>query len=354
MARQLTIKQIASLAGVSAGTVDRIIHNRGRVSEKALARVREVLDSQGYKNNIHSSAISLRKSFKLIAAIPSSAPGEYWDLVRRGIVAAEEEYSDVSLSLEFCFFDEFAGESCKTVFDSVLDYEPSAVMIGTTFVEQSRELCERLDQTGVPYALIDGSIEGSHPVAVFEADQTACGRILARLLNPLSVGGAVATMNPRRTGTVFSNNTRRRLAAFTDYYREIGREDCLKPCRFSVVDREAAESEISDFLAKNPDVKVMVVLNSASYVVSDALVSLGRTDIKVGGFDVTENNARCIRNGTLEFVVSQRPEYQGFNAVESVIRYLVYGTLNSSEIPVMRADIIIKENLNQYLPYSPK
>ena len=39
-----TIKDIARMAGVSAGTVDRVLHNRGDVSEKSKEKVQKVLD----------------------------------------------------------------------------------------------------------------------------------------------------------------------------------------------------------------------------------------------------------------------------------------------------------------------
>lgn len=38
-----TIKDIARMAGVSAGTVDRVLHNRGDVSPKSKAKVQKVL-----------------------------------------------------------------------------------------------------------------------------------------------------------------------------------------------------------------------------------------------------------------------------------------------------------------------
>ena len=44
MKKNYTIKDIAELAGVSKGTVDRVIHKRGKVSSKALEQVNKVLD----------------------------------------------------------------------------------------------------------------------------------------------------------------------------------------------------------------------------------------------------------------------------------------------------------------------
>ena len=49
------IKDIAIMSGVSTGTVDRIIHNRGKVSEEARGKVEEVLKKVDYKPNIVAS-----------------------------------------------------------------------------------------------------------------------------------------------------------------------------------------------------------------------------------------------------------------------------------------------------------
>ena len=47
-----TIKDIARMAGVSAGTVDRVLHNRGDVSPKSKAKVQKVLDEIHYQPNV--------------------------------------------------------------------------------------------------------------------------------------------------------------------------------------------------------------------------------------------------------------------------------------------------------------
>ena len=43
MAEKIRIKDIAERAGVSVGTVDRVLHKRPNVSESALKRVEKVL-----------------------------------------------------------------------------------------------------------------------------------------------------------------------------------------------------------------------------------------------------------------------------------------------------------------------
>ena len=47
-----TIKDIARMAGVSAGTVDRVLHNRGDVSPQSKAKVQKVLDEIHYQPNV--------------------------------------------------------------------------------------------------------------------------------------------------------------------------------------------------------------------------------------------------------------------------------------------------------------
>lgn len=347
MAKKLTIKKIAQLSGVSAGTVDRVLHNRGRVSEEAYAKVRKVLDKQDYRRNIHTSAVSLKKTFRLAVAIPRSEKGEYWDLIRDGIIEAEVEYSDISMDTFFCFFDQFDSLSCKEAFEGIPDINPSAVIIGTTFVEETKQLCEVLEAKNIPYVFVDGFVEGTKPVAVFSANQDICGRILARMMDAFTPDtGDIAIFHPKRKGTMFSNNSLLRLKAFKEYFREEGKLSKLKEGYFSVNNPDAVIEEVSEFLKMYPNVGGISVLISTGYIIADALSALGRTDICVGGFDITANNARCLLDGSLDMAVSQRPETQGFDAVEYVIRYLLYSTLGPQTPGTVNVQIVLKENLS--------
>ncbi len=47
----VTLRKIAEIAGVSRGTVDRVINNRGHVNETVEARIRQIAEELGYEPN---------------------------------------------------------------------------------------------------------------------------------------------------------------------------------------------------------------------------------------------------------------------------------------------------------------
>ena len=51
----VTLQQIAEFAGVSRGTVDRALHNRGRVNPEVAARIRKIADELGYRGSVSDS-----------------------------------------------------------------------------------------------------------------------------------------------------------------------------------------------------------------------------------------------------------------------------------------------------------
>ena len=183
MAKQLTIADIAKLSGVSAGTVDRILHNRGKVAPATRAAVEKVLQESGYRFNIHTSAVALKKGYRITVTMPSSVDGEYWNQMLNGIGHALDEFSDIKLECGFCFYNPFDMYSCRTVFESIPAQEPDAVLIGPIFPDETMKLCNSLKNRNIPYVFVDEDIPGSSPVASYSTDQTACGRLMGKLLH---------------------------------------------------------------------------------------------------------------------------------------------------------------------------
>ena len=59
--KNYTIKDIARMAGVSAGTVDRVLHNRGDVSAASREKVQKVLDEIDYHPNMFAIGLAAKK-----------------------------------------------------------------------------------------------------------------------------------------------------------------------------------------------------------------------------------------------------------------------------------------------------
>ncbi len=347
----LTIKQIANLSGVSAGTVDRVLHNRGKVSPEAMEAVNKVLASRAYKYNLHTSAVAFKKTkktLKIVVAIPSSDQGEYWDMIRSGIEEAFSEYSDYSIERKFVFFEPFDSISCRKAFESIADSDYSAYIIANVFIEETKALCFRLDSRRIPYVFVDGSIEGTSPIASFRADQNACGQLLARLMDGLTPQGKeLALLLPKRKGTQLSNNSIIRKSSFMSYFARSGKERIIKESLFSTSASDQTRSEVQAFLSDNPNVGGIAVVISSCYLISDALKASGIDDIIVGGFDVTSGNLRCVNEESLDFLIDQHPDRQGFYAVESMLHFLLYGAPDSTLREIIPIDIVFKENLPQ-------
>ena len=349
MAKQVKIKDIAKMAGVSAGTVDRILHNRGNVSAASQAAVERVLAETGYRYNIHTSAVSLKRTYKVIIAIPTARKGEYWGNIQSGIEHAMEEYSDVNIEYEYAYYNQFDIFSCRNSFAAIPDMDPSAVIIGATFVSETMILCEKLDQKGIPYIFVDAVIEGTHPAATYSSDQHKCGRIVGRLLNLFTPRDAeLAVFGSRRIGNERASNSLARMAGLTEYFQGLNYRRTIKASKISVLEPEESRKDILQFLQDNPAVKGIAVLNSRGYILADILSANAIRDIRIICFDLTENNTRCIQDGTLSAIICQRPELQGFHAIKATIRTLLYNIQEKNRHHLMPADIIIKENLPMY------
>lgn len=66
MAERIRIKDIAERAGVSVGTVDRVLHDRPNVSKPAREKVEQALKEMNYQPNMYASALAYNKAYTFI------------------------------------------------------------------------------------------------------------------------------------------------------------------------------------------------------------------------------------------------------------------------------------------------
>lgn len=148
---KIRIKDVAQMAGVSPGTVDRVLHNRGNVSQESLKAVQKALGKMNYHSNIHVSAISLKKSYKIVVLIPQYSTGDYWEQITNGIELAMERYSGIEVDCIYCQYDQFDLFSARRAYSQIVGMEPNGVIIGPTFRQEAVALTQKLDAASIPY-----------------------------------------------------------------------------------------------------------------------------------------------------------------------------------------------------------
>ena len=79
----ITITQIAKLAGVSRGTVDRVIHQRGRVAPEVEKRIRDIMDENDYHPNMLGRALAVSKTPLTIGMIMIEKGNPFFQLIHR-------------------------------------------------------------------------------------------------------------------------------------------------------------------------------------------------------------------------------------------------------------------------------
>src|SRR5512137_651323 len=106
----MTLKEIAEAAGVSIGTVDRVLHGRGRVSPETRAAVERIVAGSGYKPNPLAKHLKRGKGYAFLVVAPEAADDEgYWGLARRGVASAAAALAPFGVTVEFRAFERYAA-----------------------------------------------------------------------------------------------------------------------------------------------------------------------------------------------------------------------------------------------------
>ena len=168
------IVDIARMAGVSVATVDRVIHNRGKVSEENLARINEVLREVNYRPNLIARSLASSRQYTLAVVMPRFAQGEYWADFDAGIVRAEAEARRYNISVRKFFFDQYDRASFEKLLAELRDEAFDGAVIATLFAEMVTPFARELDERGIPYVFVDSNIPECNQLAYFGTSPQDC------------------------------------------------------------------------------------------------------------------------------------------------------------------------------------
>lgn len=349
----IRIVDIAEMAGVSVGTVDRVIHNRGRVSEENKKKVQEILEKMHYQPNMIARSLASKKKYRLAAVIPFFGKGEYWEAISAGIDKAVAEVEVYNVHVEKLFFDQYNCKTFDEIVKNISDENIDGVLIATLFTDSVIRLSHLLDEKEVPYVYVDSNINGEKQLAYFGTDSYDGGVVAAKLLlEQLEKGKSTDIL----IGSILhekkndSNQGRNRRNGFCDYLKTKNFEGKLIEAELKLDDPLYNESILDNIFRNHSRIEGAIIFNSTCYILGNYLKVKGIRDIKLVGYDLIKKNTELMSEGIITTLIAQRPEAQGYHGIKSLSNYLVFKQ-QPEKVNLMPIDILIGENLKYYLNY---
>ena len=345
--KKARIKDIAMLAGVSIGTIDRVIHNRGEVSEKTKQKVLEILKQTNYSPNLMAQVLKSRKRFHLVSLLPEpTVLNMYWQKHPAGISKAIEELSPFPVTITPVTFDMQNEIDFQIKTGDVFNLNPDGVILAPIFKSESIAFCKRLFNEKIPFVFIDGFIEDTDFLAYIGEDIYRSGRVAGQLIDmvtPKNKEILVVNIAKDLKNVHHLNN---RTKGFLNYLEKSG-ENTGKKINISIQEpsSDTVRSEMDKTFGKYPNIGSIFVSGSKTYLIAQYLETKGLKNINLIGYDLHEMNVKYLKSGITRFLIGQRPEEQSYKGVKKLFEYL---SLNKfpDRIEYLPVDIVTSENVD--------
>ncbi len=349
--RKITIQDVARHANVSAGTIDRVIHNRGRVSPEKRKRVEAAIASLNFNPNMLARTLALGKNFSIAVLIPAApSANHYWAMPLQGIKMATTQFEDFGINTDYYFYDQFDEVSFSQKANGILKTGPDGVVLAPLFLQESKNFVKKLKNQGIPFVFIDADLPGEQSLSYIGPDVKRSAFIAGKLLDTvLPENGEILIVNMVK-GFGNASALHRMEEGFRAFFSQKGARNSIHAFTINSTRKETVFRELTKFYIKNPGVKGVFVTNSKSFLISE-FHRAHELDIRLVGYDLVEDNICHVKNGGIDYLISQSPFQQGKRAVQTLFDHFVFKKV-PDKVQYVSLDIIIRENLDYYLEFN--
>ncbi len=348
--KQVTINDVAKAAGVSKGTVDRVLHNRGEVSRKSRENVLKVIEELGYKPNFYASFLASPKERLVQCLIPDFLPGEFWSMAEKGINDAAALVSRYGVRVETVKYAQYSLESFREACCRILENPPMGVLVAPVFGDETKKFVRELAARNVPYVFLDSKVDDEGYLAYFGMHMYQSGLLCAdTLVSGRQLPENIFLVRIARDKSGLSDPTAERRAGFTDYIREHCPGIRIENILINPNDRESIFNTLDGGIGKEDGGKFIVMMNSRIHLVAEYLEERNIHDCRVVGFDALVKNVEALRQGRVDALIAQHTDRQTTDAVSTLTDFLIFGTSIRKKDNYTQMDILTRYNCDFYL-----
>ncbi|ASB47874.1 LacI family DNA-binding transcriptional regulator [Alkalitalea saponilacus] len=322
--KQVRIKDIAQKAGVSIGTVDRVLHNRGEVAPDTRERVLTIAREMHYQPNIVAQALTTKKQYHLAALLPRGGnENVFWMAHPQGIEKAVKDLRPFYVDVRFFFFELHNEADFLAKTKEIHEYNPEGVIFAPILKKESIQFCSELDSRNTPYIFIDTYIENANCISFIGEDAYQGGRVAASLIDyGLEPSKDILIVNIAKD-LENTQHLNRRNQGFMSYFLDTGRNLGMKiTVEIPSSDKETVKSRMDYILKSNPNIGAILVSSAKTHVIARYLEDQKLNNLILVGYELTRKNIDYLKRGLIRFLIGQKPTEQTEKAVKRMFEYL--------------------------------
>jgi LacI family transcriptional regulator len=337
------IPQIADLAKVSIGTVDRALHARRGVSEKTRKRVLQIAKHMGYTPNLAARMLSVgRANLKIGVCIPRDPEGDlFYDQLRDGILDESRRFESMGVQIDYRPVDRLGVGECQRV-EEMLATTVHAMIITPGDPHCLNPLVDEAEQKNIRVICVASDAPGSSRSSVVCVDPDLGGRLAAELMARFVAAGATTAVI---TETLHTEDHRKKAEGFCTMFPQY----CQGGVVVDVIEDHGDEQETFEkcvnLLEKCPDINGLYVNTVLSLPVCYALKASGLAGkVRLITTDLFKEMVPFIEKQTIHASIYQRPYIQGQTAIRLIIEHI----FNARPIPAtyfLNPAIVMQSNL---------
>jgi len=348
MSIHVTIKEIAVRAGVSRGTVDRVIHKRGNVSPFVQQKIENVITELGYKRNVIASRLAYNQRIRIGLMIPHPSEDAYWSLPHKGIMEAAAEMSHLGLELMPLYFNLTDKTSFQSICQNIQWSEYDAMILAPVFKAEATQWLRTLgNQSAAPIicfnTLLEEQVDHQYYIGQnsYQAG-TLGGKLLHLALQGKENNILMINIGQHTLNALHIQQKENGLRTYFSGIKEAFTISSIDVPDYSNISYVAEEIQKGINNAKG--VNGIFISNSRAYRVIEALRVIDHLKFKIVGFDLLSENIHHLRQGHIDFLIDQHSKQQGYEAVKQIVNTLIFHQ-KPAKVNYLPLDILVKENL---------
>lgn len=258
-----------------------------------------------------------------------------------------EETRQYGIEIKFFQFDIFDKESFIKEAEKLVKWEPHGAIIAPIYYRESVSLIANLQERSIPYVFIDSNIPNQAQLSYIGQDSFQSGYLSARLIDLCIPEHATILIINFAQEVDNLNHLRQREEGFRSYFKNNDLTGKKKLISLTLKDIEDDHfiSNLTLLLKEDQSIRGIFVTSSKVYRVARLLEKIGKSQIRIVGYDLIPKNTTYLKKDLIDFLINQRPEEQGYKALYALFDHLV-SRKTVEGMNLTPIDIITKENID--------